>query len=101
MSYTDGIGNLQQALASIASAEAKPAQKVADADAGAKQNVANGAAPADQAHLSTTGGLISRALENSDVRMEKVQALQQAIASGSYHVSSSDVADKLIKTLME
>ena len=99
MSHTDGIGSLQQTTGSISAT--KPTQQPTKAVADTKQNGAPGTARTDQAELSSAGELISKALEHSDVRMDKVQALQQAIASGSYHVSSSDVADKLIETLMK
>jgi negative regulator of flagellin synthesis FlgM len=36
-----------------------------------------------------------------DVRTEKVAAIQQALASGSYAVSPSDVAGKLIDHLLQ
>lgn len=99
MSYTDGIGGLQHALSSVASAT--PAQQVsATENQGAAVDTATTAIQADHADLSTTGGLISKALEGSDVRMDKVQALQQAIASGSYSVSSADVAGKMIDALL-
>jgi negative regulator of flagellin synthesis FlgM len=55
----------------------------------------------DQAVLSTAAGLIATSLAGSDVRTAKVEALQQAIASGNYNVSSSDVADKMIQSLLE
>jgi negative regulator of flagellin synthesis FlgM len=58
-------------------------------------------AQTDHADLSAAGGLISKALEGTDVRTSKVEALQQAIASGSYHVSSSDVAGKMIQSLLD
>jgi len=45
--------------------------------------------------------LIAHALEGSDTRAEKVAALQQAIASGNYRVSSADVAGKMIQSLLE
>jgi negative regulator of flagellin synthesis FlgM len=44
---------------------------------------------------------VGQALSGSDVRMEKVAALQQAIEAGTYNVSSSDVADKLISSLLK
>ena len=100
MSYTDGIGPLQHSLNMVASAT--PAQQVsATENQAAAAKTANTATQADHADLSTTGGLISKALEGSDVRMGKVEALQQAIASGSYNVSSSDVADKMVQSLLE
>jgi len=56
---------------------------------------------ADQTTLSATAGLVAQALESSDTQSEKVASLQQAIAAGSYSVSSSDVADKIIQSLSE
>jgi negative regulator of flagellin synthesis FlgM len=58
--------------------------------------------PSDQASLSTAGGLIAQAISgsNSDVRTDKVAALQQAIANGTYHVASSDVAGKIVDSLL-
>jgi negative regulator of flagellin synthesis FlgM len=55
----------------------------------------------DQTNLSSTGGLVAQALESSDTRSAKVASLQQAIAAGSYSVSSSDVADKIIQSLLD
>ena len=55
---------------------------------------------ADIARLSTTGGSVAQAVTGSDVRADKVAALQQAIASGTYNVSAADVADKLISNLL-
>lgn len=101
MSYTNGIGNLQEALRTVS--PATPAQQVSATENETKPEAAAGtvAAQADSAELSIVGGLISKALEGSDVRTEKVAALQQRIASGSYSVSSSDVADKLIESLLD
>lgn len=50
----------------------------------------------DQAHLSPAASLASQAASLPDVRMEKVQSIQGAIAEGSYHVSSTDLAHSLI-----
>jgi len=100
MSYTDGIGPLQHSLNSAASAT--PVQQVSATESqGDAADTANTAIQADHADLSITGGLISKALEGSDVRTGKVEALQLAIASGSYNVSSSDVADKMIQSLLK
>ena len=51
---------------------------------------------ADQTNFSSA----AQALDGSDIRSAKVSALQQAIAAGSYSVSSSDVADKIIQSLL-
>ena len=50
----------------------------------------------DSANLSAAASLASQAASLPDVRMEKVTAVQQALASGTYSVNSSDVADKMI-----
>jgi len=96
MSYANGIGSLQQALSVITPTETKPA--IVNE---AKNEASTPAAGrADQANLSTASGLMAQALEVSDTRSAKVVALQQAITSGSYNVSSSDVADKMIQSLL-
>jgi negative regulator of flagellin synthesis FlgM len=103
MSYTNGIGNLQQVLSSMTPATTQPASQAAElAKAPKPHQVASAPAEqADQTNLSSTSGMIAHALEGSDVRMEKVTSLQQSIASGSYSVSSSDVAGKMIDSLLK
>lgn len=54
----------------------------------------------DSSTVSSTGGSLAAALNESDVRADKVATLQSAIAAGTYNVSSSDVADSLIKHLL-
>lgn len=54
---------------------------------------------ADQAVISSASGLLTQALNASDVRLHRILPLQQAIASGNYAVSSSDVADRLVRSL--
>lgn len=106
MSYTNGIGNLQQVLSSMTPATTQPASQASQAAELAKapkphQVASAPAEQADQTNLSSTSGMIAHALEGSDVRMEKVTSLQQSIASGSYSVSSSDVAGKMIDSLLK
>lgn len=97
MSYSNEIGGLQRGLSSIATTGATQANTPATA------TKTKGGSPEqiDQAKLSSIGGLVSQALGGSDVRMDKVVKLQQAITSGSYSVSSSDVAEKMIDSLLE
>ena len=54
----------------------------------------------DQATVSAAGGQVAQALTTSDVRMEKVAPLQAAIANGTYNVSASAVANKLLEHLL-
>ncbi|MGD0797231.1 MAG: flagellar biosynthesis anti-sigma factor FlgM [Acidobacteriaceae bacterium] len=53
----------------------------------------------DTAKVSLAGAMISQATQGSDVRFDKVAALQQAINAGTYNVSSASLADKLISVL--
>jgi negative regulator of flagellin synthesis FlgM len=100
MSYTNGITNQQQVLSSLNSSAVQPGASeslVSEASASPSQN----AERADLTSLSATGGLVAQSLGGSDVRSEKVASLQQAIAEGSYNVSSSAVADKIMQSLLE
>ena len=54
----------------------------------------------DQTVVSLAGGAMLQAMGTSDVRADKVASLQAAIASGIYNVSSGDVADKLINSML-
>lgn len=103
MSYINGIGSLQQPLRSATPATTQPLSQVTEStEASPQRKVA--AAPgkqADQTNLSSASGVIAHALEASDVRTEKVAALQKAITSGSYNVSSTAVASKMIDSLLE
>lgn len=102
MSYASGIGSSQQAINSTTPPEAKPAIQANPSDGIAKGGEGSvDVRHADQANLSSTGGLVAQALESSDARLAKVASLQQTIASGNYSVSSSDVADKIIQSLLD
>ncbi|RZU39543.1 flagellar biosynthesis anti-sigma factor FlgM [Edaphobacter modestus] len=98
MSYSNGIGDRMQVSNPIAPASAsqtRPAEaKTAEAQPAGRTGT-------DAATLSPTGELISQALGGSDVRSSKVEALQKAIADGSYNVSSSDVAGKVMDSLLK
>jgi flagellar biosynthesis anti-sigma factor FlgM len=101
MSYTDGIANLQQALTSIATTGPKPSTSTsATGPEPSNQGVSSAVEQVDKANLSAAGGAMAQALEGSDSRAAKVAELQHAIAGGTYNVASSDVADKMIHTLL-
>jgi negative regulator of flagellin synthesis FlgM len=103
MSFTGGISNLRQVTDLHAPSEAKPVAEVSASDGmvkGGEVSTAN-LGHTDQTNLSSTGGLVAQALEGSDTRSAKVASLQQAIAAGNYSVSSSDVADKIIQSLLD
>jgi negative regulator of flagellin synthesis FlgM len=100
MSYSNEIGGLQHALSSIGAVGTTHTNTTGTTT---KPNNGLPASPelADQTTLSSMGGLVVQALGTSDVRIEKVAKLQQAIASGNYSISSSDVAEKMIDSLLE
>jgi flagellar biosynthesis anti-sigma factor FlgM len=54
----------------------------------------------DAEKVSLAGALISQASRGSDVRFEKIAALREAIAAGTYSVSSASLADKLMSVLL-
>jgi len=103
MSYTNGIGAPQQLpVASEAVVSASRAAKTESTSMPvSQQNGSTSPTPVDHANLSSTAGLVSQALSGSDVRGDKVAALQQTIAAGTYSVSSSDVAAKVMSALLK
>lgn len=50
--------------------------------------------------VSSAAGALAQASDADDVRHDKVAQLQAAIQSGTYQVSSADVADKLIASML-
>ena len=54
----------------------------------------------DEATLSKVGTEASDAAGQEGVRMERVTAVRQALAAGSYSVPASKVADKMIDAML-
>jgi flagellar biosynthesis anti-sigma factor FlgM len=48
----------------------------------------------------STSNASKHAMDLSDVRMERVARIRAAIANGHYHVSSEDLAEKLIGVML-
>lgn len=97
MSYTNGIGDWKQIQSAVTPASPTESRPVTSA------KTSESKAPSiqtDKTQLSSASELLMNGLEGSDVRTAKVEALQKAIADGSYKVSSGDVADKLLQTLL-
>jgi flagellar biosynthesis anti-sigma factor FlgM len=97
MNISDGLKGLQQILSS---------NKV---DAAAHKNIppartaagGNTTLASDHAHVSTAAGLAKLATSLQDVRMEKVNAVQQALAAGTYRIDHAVVASKIIDHMLQ
>lgn len=57
------------------------------------------AAPLSSASASQTWVSSHSTPQEPPVRMDRVNALRQAIADGTYHVSAADLADKILKRM--
>ena len=89
MRFTNGIGSTQQHF--------DVTEGSAWSDAGWAGETEK---PVDEAELSIAVGVLAQALAGSDVRTDKISVLQQSIATGTYDVSSSKIASKLIEALL-
>jgi flagellar biosynthesis anti-sigma factor FlgM len=76
-----------------------PARTTAN-PAAAEPTKATTAVSADEDTASISPAGAAAAAGFSDVRLEKVTAIQQALANGSYAVSAEDVASKLIDHML-
>jgi len=56
--------------------------------------------PGDTANFSQISGLVAKAMEQPEVRMDKVEAIQAQIAAGTYEVSPAKVADAMISSVL-
>jgi flagellar biosynthesis anti-sigma factor FlgM len=103
MGFSSEIGSLQQASIATSTAEVRRAEQVGAGDVVGKDDGVSHAnvVYADQANLSSVGSLIAQALEGSDTRAAKVAALREAITAGSYSVPSSEVAGKIVQSLLD
>jgi negative regulator of flagellin synthesis FlgM len=104
MSISNGIGNLQGLSNPVTPASATVQtgkEEQIKSSVPLAPGVTKTSGVTDQTVISSTSELLTRALSGSDVRVDKIQPLQTAIASGTYQVSSSDVADKLINSLLK
>jgi negative regulator of flagellin synthesis FlgM len=106
MAGLDGISTLSQVLGSLGPNGAvnggTSVTETSGSSSAAKSSGSSSetAVKTDTTSVSSTGGLVAAALSTPDVRLDKVAALQTAIANGSYNVSSADVASKVVDSLL-
>lgn len=100
MTYSNGLGSLQNLMGTVAASDTKRTDAVATT-AKSATTAASVTVGVDQTKISSTSGLLGQALSGPDARMPKVLALSAAIAAGTYQVSSQDVAGKMIDSLLK
>ena len=54
----------------------------------------------DQATFSSAGNAVSQSWSDSGVRMDKVASIQAALAAGTYNVSASAIASKMVDSML-
>ena len=91
MNVHNSLQGLQQLFAS---------QEVTTRSSGKGTAAAAGGSDADEATLSSAASAAAQAAPDSDVRMDKVTGVQKALAEGTYNVASSDVANRMISTML-
>jgi flagellar biosynthesis anti-sigma factor FlgM len=79
-----------------------PAQEIAkpETQTTSRTGAAAVSGGADQATLSPAASMAAEAAQDSGVRMDKVTAVQQALAAGTYSIPSFDVAGRMIDQML-
>lgn len=85
-----------KSLLNVPSSAGTAAQPARHGNAGPVESALSG----DQATVSQVGAEVSQTTEQDSVRGDKVAAIQQAIAAGTYSVSATKVADKMIDAML-
>jgi len=85
-----------KAFLGVSSTTPAPARPAQSNESTAAQAVFAG----DQATFSQAGTEVSQATDEAALRMDKVAAVQQALAAGSYSVPSTAVAGKVIDAML-
>lgn len=86
-------------LKSLLGSSTVAAPAASRAGSAAATNGAN-ALSSDSATLSSAGSEVSLTSSGSDVRMDKVAAVQAALAAGTYNVPASAVASRLVDAML-
>ncbi len=103
MNIRNGVDNLAQLSPQETSSPASTARKItAEQDQSLSQSAL--AQPShsqsDKSVLSSAATYLAQAPDISEVRLDKVAAIQSAIQAGTYQVPASDVAHKVMDSLL-
>ena len=103
MTGMDGINSLQKTSGALQVNEATRVNGTAAAAAKAADQAATvpSSMGVDHASLSASGTIFAQQAATSDVRLTRVAEISRAISSGTYKVSASDLADKIIDSLLK
>lgn len=105
MNFMSGIGSGSQGLSLLAPVSTSTSGSVQGSAVKASESLESAGVSQGSVQsattLSSTAGVLARSLSGPDERAGKVEALQAAIAAGTYNVSAADVADKLIQSLLK
>lgn len=93
MNVNNDLQGMQQLFSSQ---EVSKAQSSATQAATTQESVIG----SDEATLSSAASYAAKAAPDSDVRMDKVDQVQQALAAGTYNVPSTEVASKMIDQML-
>ena len=55
----------------------------------------------DSANFSQFSGLVAKAMDQPEVRMDRVEAIKTQIAAGTYEINPSKVADAIISSALD
>jgi len=94
MDIRSSLEGLKSLFGTPASAPATTAQTKSGSTAGGS------ALSSDQATFSSAGSEVSQTASDTEVRMDKVASIQAALAAGTYDVSASDVASKVVDSML-
>jgi len=93
------IGNSAEVLKAFLGVSSSQSAK-SPAVRGSEAEGAHTAFQGDQATLSGLGAAMQSAVEHDGVRLDRVAAVQAALAAGTYRVPAAKVADKVIESML-
>ncbi|HKF45772.1 MAG TPA: flagellar biosynthesis anti-sigma factor FlgM [Terracidiphilus sp.] len=96
MGIRSGLDGLKLLLGASPATQSEPHPEPVRSEAAAGAE----SVPADHATLSNVGSEMSQAASDDSVRMDKVAAIQSALAAGTYNVPASAVASRVMDVML-